>query len=235
MRLPFVTALSIFALVGWALVLQERGEFLPPGLLTEEAPEVAVLPPVPTVQEETETTEPLAEIEEEAAAPQEPGPLAADPEPPLVGAAAQVSIVVYDEEYVEDLERAIHDAINVERARAGVGILAYDEALAEIAAGHSTDMAKENYFAHEDEDGCTSSCRVTAAGYRWRWVGENLFLLRSSHRYTVEEGAAIIVAGWMGSEGHRKNVLSKNFTHQGLGVVVNGNALYATEVFARPR
>jgi uncharacterized protein YkwD len=43
------------------------------------------------------------------------------------------------------------------------------------------------------------------------------------------------VAGWMGSEGHRKNVLSKNFTHQGLGVVINGNALYATEVFARPR
>lgn len=237
MRAPFVVALLVLAVAGWALVLREHQNILPPVPFIEEAAEVvAVLPPPQTEEEPAEASEPLAQEEVvETPAPEEPGPLAAEPEPPLVGATQQASVVVYNEEYVEVLERAIHDAINVERVREGVGILAYDEALAEVAAGHSTDMAKENYFAHEDEDGCTSSCRVTAAGYKWRWVGENLFLLRSSHRYTVEEAAAIIVAGWMGSDGHRKNVLSKNFTHQGLGVVVNGNALYATEVFARPR
>lgn len=143
--------------------------------------------------------------------------------------------VVYNEAYSVELERAIHDRINAERVRAGLGILTYNDTLAQVAALHSTDMAEENYFAHEDENGCTSSCRVTKIGYDWRSVGENLFLLKSSNRYSVEDASAIIVQGWMGSEGHRHNVLYDNFTQEGIGVVIKGDAIYATEVFARPR
>jgi uncharacterized protein YkwD len=212
-------------------VLHYEYEQTVPLPVAQESAAPATLPAAPEVEEALEGEEEIAAQEASA----EPGPLEAQPPAPIVGATEQVAIVEYNEEFVAELELAIHDAINVERVRAGLNILAYDEVLAEVAAGHSTDMAKNNYFAHEDEDGCTSSCRVTAAGYRWRWVGENLFLLRSTHRYTVSEAAAIIVAGWMGSDGHRKIVLSKNFTYQGLGVVVNGNSLYATEVFARPR
>ncbi|MBP9711058.1 MAG: CAP domain-containing protein [Candidatus Pacebacteria bacterium] len=143
--------------------------------------------------------------------------------------------VVYTEEYTALLERAIHDRINAERVRAGLGILAYDDALAKVAALHSTDMANENYFDHADENGCTSSCRVDEAGYLWRMVGENLFLLKSTNRYTVEEASAIIVQGWMGSDGHRHNVLEGKFTNEGMGVVILDDAIYATELFALPR
>jgi uncharacterized protein YkwD len=186
----------------------------------------ATLPETPAVvpAEETETT-----AADEA--PAEPPPLIGAP-PPREPAAEAVE---YDEAYTLALEAAVHERINVERVRESLGILSYDEELAEIAAYHSTDMAKENYFAHEDEDGCSSSCRLNEAGYAWRLVGENLFLLRSTHHYTVDDAAAIIVAGWMGSAGHRKNVLEGRFTVQGVGVVIDSNSVYATEVFARPR
>jgi uncharacterized protein YkwD len=193
-----------------------------PALFEEIKEKVATLPQSPTAQIEEEITT---------------VPEASEP-PPLLGAevlAPPLKQVEYTEGYTQDLEKAIHDRINVERVREGLGVLAYDEKLAEIAAGHSTDMAKENYFAHEDEKGCTSACRLDNAGYKWRTVGENLFLLKSSYHYSVEEAAAIIVAGWMGSEGHRHNVLNKSFTHEGLGVVIEGNSVYATELFARPR
>jgi len=39
----------------------------------------------------------------------------------------------------------------------------------------------------------------------------------------------------MGSEGHRKNILQKVFTDEGLGIVVSGDSIYATELFSRPR
>lgn len=240
MRWPFAVALLVLALTGWTLVLIREYPHIPFATIVEQVQESeapATVTEEPEAEEILEETE--VEAEEEAVSPSEPGPLEADPppdEPILVGATEQAEPPIeYTEEYVELLELAIHDHINVERVREGLGILAYDELLAEVAAGHSTDMAKNNYFAHEDDDGCSSSCRVNATGYKWRFVGENLFLLRSTHRYTIEEAAAIVVAGWMGSEGHRKNVLNKNFTVEGLGVVVLGNSLYATEVFAKPR
>jgi uncharacterized protein YkwD len=155
-----------------------------------------------------------------------------NPPPPTQPAAKPVE---YTEEYIEALEQAIHDRINAERARLGLDILAYDDLLARVSALHSADMAKENYFAHADENGCTSSCRVTNAGYEWRTVGENLFLIKSTYRYSVEDASAIIVQGWMGSEGHRHNIVNKDFTVQGMGVVILGDSIYATEVLARPR
>ena len=244
MRFPFGIALFVFALAGWALVLLReypQTTFVPflrelQVMQESEVPqEVFEEPEGEAIAEETEVE---TEVVESAAA-VEPGPLEANPpapEPILVGSTEQAEPPIqYTEEYVELLEQAVHEKINVERVREGLDILTYDEILAEVAGGHSTDMAKNNYFAHEDDDGCTSSCRVNAAGYKWRFVGENLFLLRSEHRYTVEDAAAIIVTGWLGSEGHRKNVLNKNFTTEGVGVVVLGNTLYATEVFAKPR
>ena len=181
---------------------------------------------------------PLAQTPE-AVAPtvSQPGPLVsshpAPPKPQVPTAAPEP--VEYTEEYVEQLEQAIHDRINAERTGEGLGLLEYDDDLAEVAAFHSTDMATNNYFAHEDDEGCDSACRLTSVGYPWRVVGENLFLLRSTYRYSVADASAIIVAGWMGSEGHRKNVLEKRFSHEGVGVVVLGDSIYATELLTRPR
>ena len=143
--------------------------------------------------------------------------------------------VEYTADFALALEVEIHEQINVERVKNGLKVLKYDTVLADVARLHSADMAKANYFAHEDDDGCDSACRVNKVGYKWRAVGENLFLLDSGYRHTVSDAAAVFVQGWMGSEGHRKNVLQKTFTYEGLGVAILGDKIYATELFARPQ
>jgi uncharacterized protein YkwD len=164
----------------------------------------------------------------------EPGPLVGSqvqlPTPPPTPAQVE-----YDEEYVEELEIAVHNRVNEERKAQGLGTLEYDNALAQVAAYHSTDMAQNDYFEHKDEEGCDSACRVTTAGYKWRAVGENLFLLARDQHFSVEGASALVVAGWLGSEGHRENLFEKDFTHEGVGVVIKGDSIYVTEVLALPR
>jgi uncharacterized protein YkwD len=53
---------------------------------------------------------------------------------------------------------------------------------------------------------------------------------------TLESSAAErIVQGWMNSSGHRRNILSTSFTHQGIGVHIEGGRVYSTQKFAAPR
>lgn len=208
-----ILAVLLFIMLPWQLIapVVERAEIVAPTNTVEEPAEPVAAAPQVVVQ-----AKPIAVV---------------DPPPPK----QESKTVEYTEEYTAELERAIHDRINAERVRQGLSILAYDDTLATVAALHSVDMAKENYFDHADENGCTSSCRVTNAGYAWRAVGENLFLIKSSYRYSANEASAIIVQGWMGSDGHRHNIENKDFTVEGIGVVVLGDAIYATEVLARPR
>jgi hypothetical protein len=79
-------------------------------------------------------------------------------------------------------------------------------------------MVAESFFAHESPDGGTLVDRLTGAGYiapdgDWT-VGENI-AWGQGHLATPRN----IVAAWMASPGHRKNVLTGEYTEIGLGVV----------------
>jgi len=217
----------LVALVLWASATWENAR----------APVVVTTAPVEEAvpageQEVVQESEIVVEVAEEAPLPSKNVPVGASnlPTPP-----PEPVQVAYDEAYVEQLELAVHNRINEERVREGLDTLQYDNVLAQVAAFHSTDMAKNDYFAHEDENGCDSACRVTAAGYKWRAVGENLFLLKREYHFSADGASAVVVAGWMGSEGHRKNMFEPDFTHEGIGVVILGDSIYVTEVLARPR
>jgi len=199
------------------------------------APVVVVTSPQEEPVQEPETSptsEIVVEVAEEAPLSKEDTPVGASnlPTPP-----PEPKQVTYDEAYVEQLELAVHNRINEERIREGLNALEYDDVLAQVAAYHSTDMAANDYFAHEDKDGCDSACRVTSAGYKWRMVGENLFLLKREYHFSAEGASAVVVAGWMGSPGHRENMFEPDFTHEGIGVVILGDSIYVTEVLAKPR
>lgn len=139
------------------------------------------------------------------------------------------------DEYMTVLAGEIHRLTNVERERAGVPMLGYDEALAAIATGHSEDMALNNYFSHTAQDGCTLTCRFNEAGYiAWSW-GENIAWRSSSQLPEAKELAAYFVEMWMNSEGHRLNMLSSKFTLEGVGLARVGDKVYATVNFANPQ
>jgi uncharacterized protein YkwD len=139
------------------------------------------------------------------------------------------------DEFMAVLAGEIHRLTNTERERAGVSKLGYDNALAAIARGHSEDMALNNYFSHTAQDGCTLSCRFKEAGYTAKAWGENIAWRSSSKQPEAKELAAIFVEMWMNSDGHRKNMLSSNFTREGVGLTRIGDKVYATVNFANPK
>jgi uncharacterized protein YkwD len=87
--------------------------------------------------------------------------------------------------------------------------------LAQAAQGHAADMAARNYFSHTSQDGRTMAQRVTATGYAWRTIGENL----AAGQTTPES----VVDGWLRSEGHCRNIMNASFRELGVGYAQGGS------------
>jgi uncharacterized protein YkwD len=81
-------------------------------------------------------------------------------------------------------------------------------------------MAANNYFSHNSRNGATFATRIRATGYRFRLAAENI----SAGQQTPEE----VVATWMGSPGHRANILNCKLRHIGIGFAENGASTYGT-------
>jgi uncharacterized protein YkwD len=108
--------------------------------------------------------------------------------------------------------------LNNERAAQGLRPVAEAPGLTQPSRAYSARMVAESFFAHESPDGGTLVDRLTAVGYiapdgDWT-VGENI-AWGQGHLSTPRN----IVAAWMASPGHRKNVLTGEYTEIGLGVV----------------
>ena len=88
---------------------------------------------------------------------------------------------------------------------------------------HARDMVVRGYFSHTSQNGDTFSKRITAAGYVWRTVGENI-----ASGYPSPQA---VVDGWMTSSGHCKNIMNPAFTELGVGLY--GPAMW-TQDFGAP-
>ncbi|AKJ26878.1 CAP domain-containing protein [Caldimonas brevitalea] len=108
--------------------------------------------------------------------------------------------------------------------------LAWNDRLTAAAYGHSREMATYNYFSHRSRDGRTMSDRVTAAGYTWSAVGENI----AAGQQTV----AAAVDSWMKSAGHCASIMSARYRDMGLACASSSSSDYGrywTFDVARPR
>jgi uncharacterized protein YkwD len=135
---------------------------------------------------------------------------------------------------IATIEAEIVRLTNVERAKENLSSLSVDSTLRQVAWGHSADMLANNYFDHDNLNGCSSSCRATNAGYRWKAIGENIYMM-SGFKLSAEKTAAMIVDGWMNSPGHRANILSASFAESGVGVITDGESIYATAMYGKER
>lgn len=128
---------------------------------------------------------------------------------------------------MSDAERAYAMEVlrltNEERVRAGLGSLEWHESGAAAAYGHSLDMDLRSFFNHINPSGEDPGARIAAQNIApvWGW-GENI-----AQGYP---SPAAVVAAWMGSQGHRENILRPSFTHLGVGVHSDGD-LWWTQVF----
>lgn len=133
----------------------------------------------------------------------------------------------------EEFEQRVFARTNLIRSQYGLPQLEYDQELSYVARLHCFNMGEQRFFDHRDPQGMDVKDRVRSeypelimAG-----VGENLYMSERSDRVFDPEH---VVAEWMKSPGHRKNILDEEFTHLGVGIAKAGNRLYTTQVFATP-
>ena len=116
-------------------------------------------------------------------------------------------------------ERQIFNLTNVFRVSKGLRPMTMDEALSEVARGHSEDMDAQNYFAHTNQEGLSPFDRMASQGITYTRASENIAFGQSS--------ALNVMDAWINSEGHRWNIIS-DFESMGVGVSEN---LYYTQDF----
>lgn len=115
--------------------------------------------------------------------------------------------------------------VNSVRRAVGCPSLTTNTKLTKSARKHSADMASHRNMSHTGSDGSAPSDRIADAGYERSAYGENV-----AHGYATPES---VMAGWMSSPGHRRNILDCSFKEIGLGLAQPGN--YWTQDFGRPR
>lgn len=129
---------------------------------------------------------------------------------------------------IESFKTEIWELTNTERHRKGLPPLRWSPQLNQAAQGHAEDMARNGFCNHRGSDGSSVSERVTAVGYSFFGVGENIA--------AGQTNAAEVVSGWMKSPEDCKNILNPDHTEIGLGHVSapsSSHRYYWVQVFGR--
>ena len=92
-----------------------------------------------------------------------------------------------------------------------VAPLVWNTQLETAAYNHSNDMFTRNYFSHYSPEGTTAGTRASAAGYRWRALGENI-----AKGYPTESA---VITAWLKSSGHCRNIMNSRFKDMGISRV----------------
>ncbi len=98
--------------------------------------------------------------------------------------------------------------VNQERAKAGLKPLASDSALTAMALDKAKDMYNNGYFDHTSPTYGSPFDMMRSYGIRYSYAGENI----AKGQRSPQE----VMNAWMNSDGHRKNILSPNFTKIGV-------------------
>ena len=141
---------------------------------------------------------------------------------------AVLLVVPGSAERAQTLEQRIFQAINQVRQENKLAPLKWSARMAEVARAHSARMATKRFFSHEDPKFGGPDNRLSTAGIAWRLCGENIF-----EEHGEADPVRSAVRGWMQSSGHRKNILTRGFTHTGIGVAIGRDGTYMiTQMFA---
>lgn len=111
--------------------------------------------------------------------------------------------------------------VNEERAKVGAAPLTLNISAQSAANVRAREIQRS--FSHTRPNGSGFSTALTEAGVNFRASGENIAYGQRSPE--------AVMKGWMNSEGHRANILNKNFTSIGIGHSQIGGTDYWTQLF----
>ena len=117
-------------------------------------------------------------------------------------------------------EKQVISLINKERTKRGLAKVSFKSSLTAAARSHSTEMAKRRKLTHYSANGWSVARRLRKKGYRssgcsYWCVAENIARAKKG---TLAATPRVIVANWMRSSAHRKNILKSAFRDVGVGI-----------------
>ncbi len=149
-------------------------------------------------------------------------------------ATKPVTEIEYDQNFDTELSKRIHTLTNKFRIEHNLPALQTDSTLSNNARSYSILMLKNGFLSHTNTHGCDMSCRFKNDGYAARAWGENLAILSFDDQVTVEYVAQFFMNAWEKSDEHRENLLSSEYTLEGVGSARDAHTLYVTVQFAKP-
>lgn len=123
------------------------------------------------------------------------------------GDRAQLDAAAYQQEVVK--------LVNAERQKTGLKPLASNANLMKVAQTKAEEMATRGYFSHYSPTYGSPFDMMKKFGISYTSAGENIALGQTT--------PAAVMKTWMGSAGHRANILGKNYTDMGVGVAKDKN------------
>lgn len=121
-------------------------------------------------------------------------------------------------------EQRIFYLLNQERELAGLEKLTWNEEAAQAARAHATLLAEHRELSHQFAGEPPLRKRLTSNMVRFTSAAENVALADN------EDEAHLAL---MYSQGHRENILNKDYSAAGIGVVEDHGRLYVAEDFIR--
>jgi len=136
----------------------------------------------------------------------------------------------------QQIEALLFQYTNAERAKNGLPALKSHNTLITLARNHSNDMAKNNFFGHVSSTGKDPWARAADVGIVI--AAENIAKMGLGKvqgvglvTNTPESVAQAQFKVWMGSTGHRENILSSSVTELGVGTAFDGSFYLPTQIY----
>lgn len=139
-------------------------------------------------------------------------------------------------------EATLWQLLNADRTNNGVAPLKLNSTLRDIARWRSKDLVDRNYFSHTILGTSYNVSHWYATnGIAWRYWGENIGY---NYGYSDAQSPIQVNTAWMGSSGHRANILNSKFTQAAVGAYGADGVYYQggtnnirmyTELFLTPK
>ncbi len=124
------------------------------------------------------------------------------------------------------LEEQVVDLVNLERKKNNIPPLKLNWQLQRVARIKSEEMRDKKYFSHTSPTYGSPFDMLKKFNIPYRSAGENIA--------KGQKTAEAVMRSWMNSEGHRKNILNRNYTEIGVGYANGKGIPYWTQIFLTP-
>ncbi|MDE6425496.1 MAG: hypothetical protein K2K89_05080 [Ruminococcus sp.] len=120
-----------------------------------------------------------------------------------------------------DFSEQVAEMVNQERTKQGLPSLTYNSALNKAASQRAIELIE--YYSHDRPDGRSCGTIFGEYGISTMKYGENIAMYQETPEEVMED--------WMGSTGHRANILNSTYTNIGVGVAYYNGNYYWVQTF----